>query len=166
MELWGAKISITPDQANLFTSKPLEIEAVHFHEARIIRLKEDEALRLSFIVVLAGVPPEELLNYIEGIKRGTVKIVIDPGSEASHRKGKERAIQLGLVPKKAKDSDEEEESDEESGEGNEAGEEDSGNEEGGTEEDAAAVASETTLASVRAFHDKTPGRAGKKGLVQ
>ena len=118
LELYGATVLIDAAQGDLFNTEGLKIESVQLCDVSIIRLKEDEALRLKFKVIMAGVPPEALLHYVEVIKRGIVKIAIDLGSDKTREKAKQQAAQLGLVKAIADPETEEDDEDDAAGEGN------------------------------------------------
>ncbi len=117
--LFGAKICVIPTQGDLFdekAGKALEIDSIQLSDAAVRRLRADEALRISFTVTIAGIP-REMLDYVEGIRKNTISITVEPASKEREQTAKSAAITHGLFSEvKDPDADEDDEADD-AGEG-------------------------------------------------
>jgi len=108
--LFGATIAISPTQANLFTDAALTLDSIQISDAWVKRLRADEALRLSFTVTIAGIP-RELFDYIEGVRKNTINITIEPASKEREETARTAAITHGLFAEPKGDDDDEDDED-------------------------------------------------------
>ncbi len=105
--LWGATVNIAATQQDLFTGNSgLEIKSIQLSNGWVRRLRADETLRISFMVSIADIP-RELFDYVEGVKKGTLNIVIEPASESEAKNALVKAGDLGLfkIPKEAESTE-------------------------------------------------------------
>jgi len=114
--LFGARILVIPTQGSLFDEKaaPLGLESIQLSDGAVRRLRADEPLRLSFTVTIAGIP-RELLDYIEGVRKNTINITIEPASKERETTARSAAITHGLFAE-PKDGDGEDEDEDEADE--------------------------------------------------
>lgn len=116
--LFGATISISPTQANLFNNTGLTLDSIQIGDAWVRRLRADEALRLSFTVTIAGIP-RELFDYIEGVRKNTINITIEPASKEREETARTAAITHGLFAEPKGDGEDDEDEDDSEQEENE-----------------------------------------------
>ena len=113
MALFGATASFVPVQKNLFNSKAPEEKSIRFGDAKLIKLRDSEQLRISFSLYVADVP-HRLIEFAEILKRELFTMAITPASKQGEEEAATAAIDFGLFkkPKEVDDDDPVEEDDE------------------------------------------------------
>ena len=94
--MYGADIVINPVQANLFSeNKPLRIVTLRCDSFVIIKMKQDNKLRISFNAEVAGVPYAEI-KMIERLKDGAFDLTVEPANKKEQEEAQQQAINFGL----------------------------------------------------------------------
>jgi len=112
-EEYGVKLKITPmerDQSSLFggESGHLEIDGLSVNSFKVIKLKDNEGLRLTFDVDIAEQVSQEVHNWIYGIKRNRIRIEVELPSKERRLQAMRAAEEKGATNKKKKDTSDDE----------------------------------------------------------
>lgn len=100
---FGDVVTFMPHQKAIFGDKPLALASVRLHLDKVIEQDADGKLKMSFSVTVPGYP-RDMLDFLEGVKRGECAVVIARPDKAGEDHAKTQAANFGLfaLPKEPK----------------------------------------------------------------
>lgn len=100
---FGDVVTFVPHQKDLFSNKPLVLPAVKLHLEKVIEQDADGKLKMSFSIIVPGYP-RDMLDFLEGVKRGECSVIIAKPSKAEEDHAKSQSMNFGLfaAPKEPK----------------------------------------------------------------